>query len=181
MIVAAMGASLVAMVARINLENDAFAVHQPRLRRIIATSDSLRSECESARQRDETAYRRVVAASALPKATQEEKASRASVLQDALIGAAEAPLHGAHLAVRVLHLAADALVARNKNLVSDIGCAAEFGASAVSACAYNVRINHRFIKDRDIVARQANRLAREERECAGLLQAVRREVNRELR
>lgn len=180
MIVAAMGASLVAMVARISFENAAYAEHRPRLEAIADRAARLVVQCEVARVTDEDAYSRVVDAMALPKSTAQEKSSRTSELQAALLGAAEAPLHGAQLAMNVLRLAVDSLEVRNRNLVSDIGCAAEFGASALAACAYNVRINHRFLKDAEAIARQANELARYERECAGLLQAVRREVNGDL-
>lgn len=180
MIVAAMGASLVAMVARISFENAAYAEHGSRLEAIVDRADRLVAECETARIADEDAYRRVVDAMALPKASPQEKTSRASALQAALFAAAEAPLHGAELAMQVLRLAGDSLAIRNRNLVSDLGCAAEFAASALAACAYNVRINHRFLKDAQSVERQARTLAGYERECAAFLEAVRREVNREL-
>ena len=54
--------------------------------------------------------------------------------------------------------------------------AAEFGAAAVAACAYNVRINHAFMKDADAVTRQENELARYERESRALLSAMRRSL-----
>jgi len=180
MIVAAMAASLVAMVSRISLENPAYSEHAARLRDLAARADRLRSECENARERDEAAYARVVAAMALPKGTSEEKTGRTRELQTALHGAAEAPLHGAELALRILRLASEALEPRNRNLISDVGCAAEFAASALTACAYNVRINHRFIKDEATITRQASVLTRLERDCGALLAAIRRQVNQDL-
>ena len=180
MIVAAMGASLVAMVSRITLENEAYASHHARLQQIVERSEALRMQCETAREEDEAAYRRVVEAMALPKATPEEKTSRTRTLQEALHEAALAPLNGAELALNVMRLASDALAAQNRNLVSDVGCAAEFAGSAVTACAYNVRINHRFMKDAETVARQVSVLERYERDSAALLKTIRDEVNKEL-
>ena len=32
-------------------------------------------------------------------------------------------------------------------LASDVGCAAELASAALAACAYNVRVNHRYMHD----------------------------------
>jgi formiminotetrahydrofolate cyclodeaminase len=61
-------------------------------------------------------------------------------------------------------------------LASDIGCAAEFAAAAVAACAYNVRVNHRAMRDSALVATQAVEMERYERESATLLRRVRETV-----
>jgi formiminotetrahydrofolate cyclodeaminase len=138
---------------------------------LIHRADALRADLLAARDRDEAAYDRVVEAQAMPKGD-----LRAHALATALNHAAEAPLHAAHLSLEVLRLAARGLELGNRNLESDLGCAAEFGAAAIAACAYNVRINHRFIRDPEAVASQAKRLARLERESAALLQQVRRAI-----
>ncbi|HEY8322604.1 MAG TPA: cyclodeaminase/cyclohydrolase family protein [Candidatus Baltobacteraceae bacterium] len=165
-LVAAAGAALVAMVARICEGNPASALLAGRL---IAQADGLRAELLAARPRDEAAFEKVVEAQALPKGE-----ARTHALAHALRHAAEAPLHAAHLSLEVLRLAARGLALGNRNLESDLGCAAEFGAAAIAACAYNVRINHRFMRDAEAVAAQSKRLARVERESAALLQQVRR-------
>lgn len=165
-LVAAAGAALVAMVARICEGNPASALLAGRL---IAQADGLRAELLAARPRDEAAFEKVVEAQALPKGE-----ARTQALAHALRHAAEAPLHAAHLSLEVLRLAARGLALGNRNLESDLGCAAEFGAAAIAACAYNVRINHRFMRDAEAVAAQSKRLARVERESAALLQQVRR-------
>jgi len=167
-LVAASGAALVAMVARICEGNPASA---PLASRLVGQADRLRAELLAARPRDEAAFEKVVEAQALPKGE-----ARTQALAHALHHAAEAPLHAAHLSLEVLRLAARGLALGNRNLESDLGCAAEFGAAAIAACAYNVRINHRFMRDPDAVAAQAKRIARLERESAALLQQVRRTI-----
>ena len=167
-LVAASGAALVAMVARICQDRPGSGELAGHL---IRRADGLRADLLAARHRDEAAYDRVVAAQAMPKGD-----DRKGALATALGHAAEAPLHAAHLALEVVRLSARGLEFGNRNLESDLGCAAEFGAAAIAACAYNVRINHRFMRDLDLVASQSKRLARLERESAALLQQVRRAI-----
>lgn len=166
--VAASGAALVAMVARIcSAKPEAAALAAGLIRR----ADGLRAGLLAARARDEAAFERVVRAQAMPKGE-----ARTGEMAEALRGAAEEPLHTAGLALDVLRLAARALALGNRNLESDLGCAAEFGAAAIAACAYNVRVNHRFMRDDATAAAQAARLRRYERESAALLQQVRRAI-----
>jgi formiminotetrahydrofolate cyclodeaminase len=179
-LVAALGAALVAMVARITAESGKHPERGALAEHLISAADERRSDLLAARARDERAYGAVVAAMSLPRATDEEKAARAATLQRALDGAAAAPLYAASLALETLHLAASALELRNANLVSDIGCAAEFAAAALAASAYNVRINHKFMKDRAAIQTQEAALTGFERAAAGLLERVRSETARSL-
>ena len=163
---------MVAMVARICAKSPKFVAQADLAWTLVARADAVRAELAHARERDEQAFARVVSASALPK----DAPSRRDVLERALHDAATAPLHAARLSLQVIQLATELLQIRNKNLVSDVGCAAEFGAAAVAACAYNVRINHAFMKDADAIASQEHELARYERESRALLSAMRRSL-----
>ena len=177
--VGAAGAALVAMVARICSANPKYAAHRTLALDLVAAADGLREELLRARERDEAAFDRVVAATAMPKATEPEKQSRRAALETALLHAAAEPLAVTERALEVLRLAQRALELNNMNLISDIGCAAEFGYAALAACAYNVRINHRFMKDRVAIEAQAHALERTEREAAALLTRLRHAVNTE--
>ncbi len=73
-----------------------------------------------------------------------------------------------------------ALDFHNRNLVSDVGCAAEFAYAALAACAYNVRINHRFMHDLPAIEAQSHALERYEREGSALLASVRKAVRSQL-
>jgi len=176
-IVAAEGAALVAMVARLTLANAKHADKRSEAERLIAAADRVRKDLLSARRADEAAYAQVVAAQALPRATPQEKAARASALQAALAGAAEEPLRTAALAVHVVRLANEALRLENPGLASDVGCAAEFGAAALAAAAYNVRINHAYLRDGDLIERQSSDLGTLEGEGLDLLGHVRSALN----
>ncbi len=97
-------------------------------------------------------------------------------MQSALAAAAETPLEGAHAALQALHLTADGFELNNANLVSDLGCAVEFGNAALAACAYNVRINHKFMKDAALISTQRATLEGVEREGTALATALRAKV-----
>ena len=177
-IVAAAGAALVAMVARITAANPKFAAVRELAGDIIAKADRLRERSLRERVEDETAYARVMDAMARPKATPDEKAARTAELQAALAGAAAAPLRAAETAKLVAVLAERALAFENKNLESDLGCAAEFASAALRAAAMNVRVNHAFMKDGDAIAANEATLARYESETAPLVKRVRFEISR---
>jgi formiminotetrahydrofolate cyclodeaminase len=177
-IVAALGAALIAMVARITLTNAKLTERHDLAAELVAEADALRAHLAAARERDERAYGAVVHARAQPRTTPEEQAARSAALEQALCAAAAEPLGAANLSLRVVELARRALGLQNTNLISDVACAAEFGFSALAACAFNVRINHKFMKEASVVARQEAELRACEDLAAGILPGIRSETNR---
>lgn len=161
------------MVARICSANPKYAAHAALLERIVHEADDVRREFLDARIRDERAFAGVVTAQSLPKSTPPERETRRQALDDALLRAAQEPLNSAALGLRVLRAAQELCGVGNRSLASDVGCAAEFGGAAVAACAYNVRVNHRYLGEARAAADQAATLQRYEREAADLLSAVR--------
>lgn len=172
-LVAAFAAALVAMVARICAGNPKYASQGALARALIAQADGLREELLAARPLDEGAFRAVLAAGALPKASEEQRAVRSAALERALDAAALEPLSAAQKALAVLRAAQKLLAIPNRSLRSDIGCAAEFAHAAVAACAHNVRINHAYMNDAHRVATQGRELAAVEAESASLHEAIR--------
>lgn len=152
MIVAAASCALTAMVARI-CRNQSLA----------ARADALRQRALEHSRRDERAFARVMQ-------------TRGEERQAALVEAAEVPLEGMRIALDALHLSAEALALGNVNVISDAGCAAEFAHAGLLGCAYNVRINHRFIRKDSVVTAQRAVLERYEREATSLTAAVRKAV-----
>jgi formiminotetrahydrofolate cyclodeaminase len=171
-VVAAIGAALVAMVGRI--------AGLPTVG-IVAEADRLRAELVKARRRDEAAYAAVVAAQAMPKGSDAEKTARREALQVALHRAAEEPLRAAALCLEVLKLTLQLSEHDTRALASDIGCAAEFAAAALAGCAYNVRINHRYMRDVSLVQKQAAMLAAYETEADEILGLVRERIRNGLK
>lgn len=166
-LVGAVAAALVAMVGRIAKRAPAD---------LVAAADDLRTKLLDARQRDEDAYSAVVDAQALPKATDDQRAVRTRVLDEALADAARAPLQTAALALDVLQLVDQLLQISMGALESDVACAAEFAYASLTACGYNVRVNHRYMRDEMTIRRQALELVRYEGEGAQILSRARHAV-----
>jgi formiminotetrahydrofolate cyclodeaminase len=179
-IAAALAAALVAMVGRISARNPKYAEQKGLAAELVARADELRAELAHARQRDENAFEAVMAARALPRHDAAASAQRERALLAALDAAAAEPLHAAALALELLRLTMRSLEIPNRNLASDVGCAAEFAYAALVADAYNVRVNHRFMRDLDAIAAQERRLRELEDEGKGLLERLRSGVARRL-
>ena len=75
-----------------------------------------------------------------------------------MTGAAEAPLAAAGLCAEGIALAERANALGNAHLVSDVECALHFFRAALAGSVANVRINHTFIKDAEVVRAQDERL-----------------------
>lgn len=157
-LVGALGAALAAMVARITAESPRHAARRDDAQAIVAEADALRERFRAAQTLDEEAYGAVVAASALPKTTAADEQARTVALQRALAGAAEAPLAASGLCAEGIALAARANALGNAHLVSDVECALHFFRAALAGCVANVRINHRYITDAELVQAQDERL-----------------------
>lgn len=160
MFVAAAGAALVGMVLRIAVASEKFSGDRAAAQLLIASADRFRAKFLAARELDELAFEAVVAAQGLPAGAESEKAARTAALQAALVHAAAVPLELAGEAYGCLDLAGRAMTLAAPNIRSDLGCAAEFCIAAIHACAYNVRINHRYMKDHDTIAAQREALDR---------------------
>jgi formiminotetrahydrofolate cyclodeaminase len=178
-LVASLGAALAAMVARIARRNPKNASSTEALDAIVERADSLRAEIAEARLRDEAAYAAVVAAQALPKETEAAQAERRQALDDALARAAEEPLSATALGLQVLELLEKLLEFPIQALRSDVGSAAEFASAALASCAYNVRINHRFMHDSEVVALQEQALQEREVAAREALARLRRQTGQE--
>jgi formiminotetrahydrofolate cyclodeaminase len=158
-LVGALAAALCAMVARITTASPKLASVHEEAAAIVADADDLRRRFVELRPLDEAAFRAVVTAQALPRATESDKAARTAALQGALIAAAEAPLEAARLATDAFALTARTAELHNANLMSDVDCAMHFARAAFDASAANVEVNHRYITEPATVAQQRDRLA----------------------
>jgi formiminotetrahydrofolate cyclodeaminase len=176
----AMAAALVAMVARIARRNPRNAANAEALDAIADHSDELRATLSEARSLDEAAYAAVVEAQAMPKDTADQQRDRRQALDDALARAAEEPLRSAQLNLELLTVAARLLEYPVDALTSDIGSAAELAAGALASCAYNVTVNHRYMKDAGIVALQREALTEIRTHADALLTQIRETVGSRL-
>jgi glutamate formiminotransferase/formiminotetrahydrofolate cyclodeaminase len=137
----AMGAALVAMVARLTLGKKKYAEISEQMLAILDEAEYLKKKLTVAVQEDSAAFDKVMSAFRLPKDSEEEQAARASAIEKATIHAAEVPLETARLSVRVMELALQAAQIGNPNAITDAGTGAALAQAALTGASYNIRIN----------------------------------------
>ena len=132
-----LAAALVAMVARLTIGRKAYATVEGRAQEIVAECDRLRGELRRLVDEDAAAYTRVSDSYKIPK----DDPARANAIDQALLGAAAAPLTVASLAATVLKLAREMGQIGNKNARSDAKVAEGLARAAIEGAVENVRVN----------------------------------------
>jgi glutamate formiminotransferase/formiminotetrahydrofolate cyclodeaminase len=137
----AMGAALVAMVARLTIGKKKYAAVEAQMVEILNQAERLRRELTAAIDEDSAAFESVMASFKLPKDTPEQQLVRAEAIEKATLRAAQVPLTVAQKSVGVIALAERAVALGNLNTISDGAAAAAMGRAALTSAGYNVRIN----------------------------------------
>ncbi len=143
----AMGAALVAMVARLTLGREKYAAVETEMRGVLARAEALRPALESQVRADSASFEAFMAASRMPKKTPEEKATRAAALEETAQAAAGAPLETARLCCEVLAEANAVAEKGNRNAASDGAVAALLAHAGLRGAVLNIRINMPSVKD----------------------------------
>jgi glutamate formiminotransferase / formiminotetrahydrofolate cyclodeaminase len=143
----AAGAALVAMVARLTIGKKGLETVGARMREIASSADEARASLLELADRDAASFDAVMAAYALPKETDEDKAIRQEAIQRAMAGAADVPMQTARQAVEVMELAREVTETGNPASSSDGAAAAELLAASCRAAVRNIEINAASIKD----------------------------------
>jgi glutamate formiminotransferase / formiminotetrahydrofolate cyclodeaminase len=169
---AAIGASLVAMVARLTIGKKGFEEVRDRMGQIAAEADAARTEFESLADQDARAFDAVMHAYRLPKATDQEKQARSDAIQRAMTEAADVPAGVARRGVAILELAREVTDTGNPNTTSDGAAAARILRGAVEGALANVEINLASLKDADVVSRLRTDIERLRRQSEDALTAA---------
>ena len=137
----AMGAALVAMLARLTIGKKKYASVESQMIEILKLAERLRHELFAAVAEDSAAFEGVMAAFKLPKDTPEQENERVLAIENATLLAAQVPLKVAHKSVIVMALAERAVKLGNLNAISDGASGAAMARAALTSAGYNVRIN----------------------------------------
>jgi formiminotetrahydrofolate cyclodeaminase len=150
----AIGAALVSMVANLTIGKKNYETVWEDLEAVNAKAEALRAELTGAVEEDVVAFNSVMGAYGLPRATGEEKATRATAIQAALKDATLAPLRAVKACFEVIRLSAAVAKKGNLNVISDAGVAVLCANAGLRSAALNVFINAKAIKDRDFAEKQ---------------------------
>ncbi|HIE24807.1 MAG TPA: glutamate formimidoyltransferase [Anaerolineales bacterium] len=145
----AMGAGLVAMVARLSIGKKKYANVEEEMKEILEESEELREKLTNAVEEDANSFTAIMQAFKLPKGNDEEKVTRSQAIQDATLYASVVPLATAKNALRVMELSLHVAQKGNINAITDGASGAEMARAALNSAGYNVRINLSSLKNKE--------------------------------
>jgi formiminotetrahydrofolate cyclodeaminase len=144
-------AALAEMVANLTIGKKKYMDIEDEMKEDAIKLAALRTSLIDLIDKDAASFDEVMKAFKLPKETDEEKAKRSMAIQEALKGAAEAPLDIARTAYSIMGYSEKMVLKGNKNAVTDGMVSAMLVRTSVLSAIFNVRINLSSIKDEDFV------------------------------
>ncbi len=144
----AMGAALVAMVARLTVGKKKYTQVEPQMKEILKQAERLRGELTAAEDEDSAAFEGVIEAFKLPQENKRQETSRLRAIEKATLRAARVPLGVAERVVLVMGLAERCVALGNLNTLSDAASGSALAAAALKCAGYNVRVNVKDLGDK---------------------------------
>ena len=148
---AAQGVALNLMVINLTLGKEKYD-------EFLSTNEDVKKKCEmlfqelkKAADDDKQAFSKLAAAYKLPKDTQEESNKKQRALEEASIGATDAPFEVIKKSLEGIKLTKILIGKTNTMAISDLGVAAVMFKSAAKSAWLNVKINLPYIKNEDLV------------------------------
>jgi methenyltetrahydrofolate cyclohydrolase len=141
---AAQSAALLAMVARYS---DGAKYDARIMDHVVEEADGIRNDALTLAEADAEAFGAVAGAYKLPKQTDEEAQARSAAIAAALAEAARPPADVIRLALLLVSLAEELLLAGNRNVITDVAAGAEAARAAAVTAQVNIEVNLRGMKD----------------------------------
>lgn len=179
-VVAALAASLAAMVARLTAGRPKFAAVETRMQQIIAAADPLRLRLLALATTDAEAFAAVMTAFRLPKETDDQKHERQLAIQAAYQQATVVPMQTLEAAVEVIELCLQVVAQGNPNAVTDSITGALLAEAAAQGAALNVQVNLAAIQDETFVATARTQLVALVARASTLRETVLAQARRQL-
>ena len=147
----ALAASLSSMVANLTIGRKGYEPLQEVMQEAIDELESIRQSLLKAIDEDSKSFDDFMAATRLPKTTDEEKAARKMAMQQALKTATLIPLQVARESAKIFDYARLMLDNGNPNAFTDAMVSTLAARTATLGALLNVRINLASIKDEDFI------------------------------
>jgi glutamate formiminotransferase/formiminotetrahydrofolate cyclodeaminase len=151
--IGALGAALATMVANLSSHKKGWDSRWEEFSNWAEKGQQYKDELIRLVDLDTAAFNKIMEAFSLPKSTDEEKAARDKVIQEATRYAIEIPFKVMQAAYGSLTVIKAMAETGNPNSVTDAGVAALCARSAVIGAFMNVKINASGYKDKDFVTR----------------------------
>jgi methenyltetrahydrofolate cyclohydrolase len=165
-IMGAMGAALVSMVCNVTIGKKGLEAVEPEMKSVRDESEKLRLRLTAMVAEDVAAFDGLMAAYRMPKATEDERSTRAAAIQSSLRAATETPLACARACAEVVALSKRAGEKGYAGVISDAGVGVLAANTALRSAALNVYINAPSLKDRGFADAATAELERLLETCA---------------
>ena len=162
-VVGALAAALGQMV--LNFTHTSDGEHAAQRDKLISALEDCRARLLQGASQDEVAYQGYRNAANLPKATAEEKATRRSAMQAALVDATDVPLAMAEQAAHLATLLVEVAQIGSRQLAADTAWSTLLAEATLRGALINVRGNAALLKDQEKA--QSYREAADRMETAG--------------
>jgi formiminotetrahydrofolate cyclodeaminase len=160
-LVGAVGIALGGMVASLTVGKPKYAHVEEDMTALKTKADLLQEELLALVKRDAEAFEPLSKAYSLPKATEEEKARKSRIMEEALREACSVPMEIMEKCCAAIDLHREFADKGAAIAISDVGCGVACCKAALQAAGLNVFINTKSMADRlraDAINRQANQL-----------------------
>lgn len=160
----ALGSALLSMVGNLTTGKKKYAEVESEVVAHLKQLEEVRQELLELVEKDALAFAPLADAFKLPRDTDEEKAYRHGVIQEALIDAISVPFAIMNACDRVIDLSDFLAHYGNQSAISDVATGVSFAQGALKGAALNVYVNAAMLDDRDMAARytdEADRLIAE--------------------
>ena len=157
-LVAATSAGLCGMLAALTVNKKGYEGSWDEMKKIYEKANRLKDEMLDLLQKDTEAFDDAAKAFKMPKETEEQKKIRAEAIEKGLKKATEVPLAIMEKSLEIARLAISTLKKGNEMAITDGAISALFADSAAMGAMFNVRINFKWMKDKDYVLKTEKRL-----------------------
>ncbi|MBU2064134.1 MAG: cyclodeaminase/cyclohydrolase family protein [Candidatus Omnitrophica bacterium] len=173
---AALGAALDSMVVNYTLGNKTYASVEKEMCGIRKKNENIRKRLIGLLDKDTRVYQKLNSVLALSR----QNKKRTALVQKYLKEAANVPFEICILSFSALILCGRIVKIGNLNLITDAGCAAYLLESAYQCAVLNVKINLKYIKDKNFVRKKREYLTALLRKVVRLKQATIKQLERSL-